>query len=248
MKELKKSVILLSLLGAVTLGAGITVAAQTMNRVVEATVRYDMNIRLDGETLVLRNAAGDVVQPIMIDGTTYLPLRALGEILGLDVNWEGATQTVSLYSRRDRALWLADHASVIDGNRLSIVRGVGNIHQPAGHTFDSAVTLGFGSIGADGVIELDTRYDSLNLTGIMFHRENNQRDAVIEFSIVNADTGTTLFTRPLQANVLHTDISFNLYGATRLRVSVPLSGELARYGAAGNQGNTIYLFNPILVN
>ena len=56
----------------------------------------NIQVALDGEILDLRNASGDPVEPFRMDGTNYLPVRALAEALGLGVSWDGATSTVHL--------------------------------------------------------------------------------------------------------------------------------------------------------
>ncbi len=56
----------------------------------------DVIIKLNGETLVLKDANNQTLQPVIINGSTYLPVRAISENLGLDVGWDGKTRTVSL--------------------------------------------------------------------------------------------------------------------------------------------------------
>ena len=53
-------------------------------------------VELDGTKLTLRDASGNTVEPFIIDGTTYLPVRAIAEAMGLDVTWNSSTQTVKL--------------------------------------------------------------------------------------------------------------------------------------------------------
>ena len=62
---------------------------------VSATYR-DISIIIDGTELVPTDAAGNMVEPFLIDGTTYLPVRAISEALGLNVTWDNATSTVAL--------------------------------------------------------------------------------------------------------------------------------------------------------
>lgn len=38
----------------------------------------------------------DAVQPIVIEGTTYLPIRAMSNLLGLNIGWSQATKTVTI--------------------------------------------------------------------------------------------------------------------------------------------------------
>jgi len=72
------------------------VAAQTTR---QANLLFrDISITLDGETLVPVDVHGNAVEPFIIDGTTYLPVRAISNALGLDVDWDDATSTVILTS------------------------------------------------------------------------------------------------------------------------------------------------------
>ncbi|BAK99956.1 hypothetical protein OBV_27580 [Oscillibacter valericigenes Sjm18-20] len=64
---------------------------------IQKTLEYkDIQVTLDGKKLDLKDAKGNAVEPFMLDGTNYLPVRALSEALGLDVSWDGNTNTVVL--------------------------------------------------------------------------------------------------------------------------------------------------------
>jgi len=56
----------------------------------------NIKIILDGEELIPKNVNGDIVDPFIMDGTTYLPVRAISEALGLDVEWDGNNWKVYL--------------------------------------------------------------------------------------------------------------------------------------------------------
>lgn len=45
-------------------------------------------------TITPKDTNGKVVEPFIVDGTTYLPIRAVSEALGKDVYWNGQTNTV----------------------------------------------------------------------------------------------------------------------------------------------------------
>ena len=62
----------------------------------EALTYRDIKVELEGTRLTLRDGDGTVVEPFIIDGTTYLPVRAVAEALGLDVTWNGQTGVVAL--------------------------------------------------------------------------------------------------------------------------------------------------------
>ena len=61
----------------------------------QATLNYrGISISINGEVKPLTDANGNVVEPFIIDGTTYLPVRGIAEALGLNVEWDNATSTV----------------------------------------------------------------------------------------------------------------------------------------------------------
>lgn len=63
----------------------------------QATLDYTgINITLNGQTVTPTDANGNPVEPFAIDGTTYLPVRAIANAMGLGVAWEQSTQTVKL--------------------------------------------------------------------------------------------------------------------------------------------------------
>lgn len=54
----------------------------------------NIKIVIDGKEITPSDANGKVVEPFIIDGTTYLPVRAVASALGEEVNWDGETNTV----------------------------------------------------------------------------------------------------------------------------------------------------------
>lgn len=65
-----------------------------------ATLNYSgIKITLNGNALTPTDASGATVEPFTIDGTTYLPVRAIANAMGLDVAWNDSTQTVALSNK-----------------------------------------------------------------------------------------------------------------------------------------------------
>ena len=53
-------------------------------------------MELNGSKQTLQDSQGNPIYPISYNGSTYLPIRAIGETMGLTVDWDSATQTVDL--------------------------------------------------------------------------------------------------------------------------------------------------------
>ena len=91
--------VILPLLCAVLLLGPLTGYAQAIDTVT-ARLSPDYTIVIDGADRTFYNAAGRQVHPIAYDGTTYLPVRAIGELMGRNVDWNETTKTVTLSGAR----------------------------------------------------------------------------------------------------------------------------------------------------
>lgn len=98
MKKLQWRGFVLGILISVALMSIVGTAAATVSK---TTVEVDYNnikVTMDGQAVNLVDANGVAVEPFIIDGTTYLPVRAVANALGLDVKWDEETKTVELDS------------------------------------------------------------------------------------------------------------------------------------------------------
>ena len=96
---MKKNRLIKTTACAMALSAALTVSAFAVTNVT-ATLRPDVTVRIDGIARDFYNAQGKEVHPILYNGTTYIPLRAIGELMGKNVNWDGTTGTASLGGTR----------------------------------------------------------------------------------------------------------------------------------------------------
>lgn len=65
---------------------------------VTAYMCYDVGINYNGENVIMKNADGSRIFPIIYGGTTYIPIRPMGNLFGVPVDWDGTTRTVLLGS------------------------------------------------------------------------------------------------------------------------------------------------------
>ena len=72
-------------------GAALAATTQTQQA-------YFNNIKIvvDGKEIHPQDAAGNSVEPFIVNGTTYLPVRAVADALGKEVYWDGPNYTVYL--------------------------------------------------------------------------------------------------------------------------------------------------------
>jgi|GEM_PF-7086207 len=93
---------------AVTLTS--TVFGTQLNQTITAIYR-DIKIIIDGKEIIPKNADGNIAEPFIVDGTTYLPVRAISEAVGYDVSWNDETNTIVLIKKQT-----PEAEDFIDGN------------------------------------------------------------------------------------------------------------------------------------
>lgn len=72
---------------------GTALAANTVYKNIR--VQYcGIKLMVNGAPVTPKDANGSTVEPFIYNGTTYLPVRAVGNALGQDVSWNGNTKTV----------------------------------------------------------------------------------------------------------------------------------------------------------
>ena len=85
---------------ALVLSSG-AVFADTITKTVNA-VYNNIKIVIDGKQITPKDANGNTVEPFIIDGTTYLPVRAVAEAFGEKVDWDGTSNTVYIGEKPER--------------------------------------------------------------------------------------------------------------------------------------------------
>ena len=77
-------------------GIGGAVHASSTLREIRAYLNYGITVKLDGVEQPLYDAKGNRVYPVSYNGTTYVPIRAISSLLGVNVDWDGSTKSVLL--------------------------------------------------------------------------------------------------------------------------------------------------------
>lgn len=73
-------------------------AAASSNTVSKDLTYRGIRITLNGEELSPKDANGSATEPFLMDDSTYLPVRAVADALGMDVAWDDGASTVMLTS------------------------------------------------------------------------------------------------------------------------------------------------------
>ncbi|WP_235832706.1 stalk domain-containing protein [Acetivibrio mesophilus] len=66
-----------------------TVWGYSALRKVDATANDNIKIYYDGDLKTFTDTDGSKISPVIINGRTYLPLRAISDLVGVGVEWDG---------------------------------------------------------------------------------------------------------------------------------------------------------------
>lgn len=67
---------------------------------VTAELSPDIHVIIDGAERIFYNVQGQEVHPISYAGTTYVPIRSIGELMDKNVNWDESTSTATIGGAR----------------------------------------------------------------------------------------------------------------------------------------------------
>ncbi len=197
----KKNLVIAILVFALIVSNIATVTYANGGKMVE--IFTGINLKVDGETFVPKDANGYAVDVFSYNGTTYLPLRALSEKFGKTVDWDNATKTVSIDS----------NSSLSDGSKTSQQKSSQNNIKPVkltdimpydsqyfdilnsfidtnGTTHKDVILLKrysySGGCGAEAKYKIDGKYNKFS--GLFFNCNHEKEDEKSKLSIYGDDT------------------------------------------------------------
>ena len=93
MKKIKVLALSCLILASLTVSA-LAITGTVKN--IQAQIRGDITVNVDGVQQTFKTAQGKVIEPISYNGSTYLPVRAIGELMGKTVTWTESTKVIDL--------------------------------------------------------------------------------------------------------------------------------------------------------
>lgn len=81
-----------------------TQGSQTAYTVGQENVTSGISLNVDGKQVIPTNSKGKAVNLFILDGVIYLPVRAVAEALGCEVDWDGSANAVQITSKENIVL------------------------------------------------------------------------------------------------------------------------------------------------
>lgn len=229
------------ILVGVMLATGITVFAAGNSKMIEAFYT-GIKLFVDGGEYIPKDANGNVVEPFIYNGTTYLPVRAVADAFGKDVIWDGANQTVYL-GKKDQnqpdayldKMQYVGYRESGDGHWFSIANSITDYNDKeyrGGIVFliDSWWHSGWQSSEID--YALNSQYSKLCGTIVLPKsytdyngNHTNLRTAETTVIIYNADNGTELFRVDGVFNSMPYNFEISVKGVNKISIVVMPEAE-----------------------
>ena len=174
-----------------------------------------VNIYIDDVKLSPKDANGNPVEVFVYNGTTYLPVRAVGEAVGKTVQWEAKTSSVYLgkHTGNKPAVWLKD---------LDYFKG-DNWSTPENSTWsDDSVKDNMGVVHEnvisgtiDNTYKLNGQYSKITGTFFCNYRSRSYDS---KFHLKIYGDGELLYSATVGGDIEPIDFSVDLRGVLELRI------------------------------
>lgn len=119
MKRKTLTVLLISV--ALLFGFTAGVSSAPILEKITANLDWSIKFEIDGQPWTPEDGAGNKMAAINYSGTNYLPVRAVSEALGVAIQWDGATRTVSLGEKSDET-WITDAALEMKSSNAEVTK------------------------------------------------------------------------------------------------------------------------------
>lgn len=224
MKEKLKGVAIGLLMGALLTG-GISYAA---NRAETIEVLYDnIKIFIDGEELDPRDGNGQKVEPFIYNGTTYLPVRAVGQAVGKSVEWDGVEKVVYLGAKPGNVENWLDVCGPYQYKSCKEYRLTNNEYfKMSGKKYTNGYTMYLWNPAgtAEALYNLDGRFNSVSFT--VGHIDDTTRaNAKLNVYL----DGIIAYTKELKYDDLAQKVTIPLDGALQMKIELVSEEPLNTY-------------------
>lgn len=204
---------------------------------ISADIASYITVKLDGNVLDMKDANGNKVEPIIVDGTTYLPVRAISNAFGKDIDWNDETKTISIGSNSEftNLISVTNEGKGYTGSKVAnesnlTFSNIGDI----GVKYQTAIKLSdINSAEKDFKLTLNKNYSTLSCTLLFVPSEGNDK-CIAE---IKNNAGISVLSNTIEPNKPVYVENIDITGATELT----FEGETEVF----TEG-VLYFLNPVV--
>ena len=226
----------------------LTAFAYASSQQVTATLDSGVTITYNGQAQTMLDVNGAVVYPIIYNGTTYVPIRAVSNMLDIPVEWNAGTRTVMLGSGEGGQAPPPSEVSLVTAGRLSStswwnkVQGAGNMPQ-IGAKFTGAIWQANVTMQESRAVAItyDGSYSTLTFSYAVVTESGETPKNLTTFKVINKDTGTVIFAGTTYGGEVKESGAVDISGVNNLEF-------VASYNSSpvDIQNRAIWIFDPVL--
>ncbi len=209
---------------------GVLVAVLTVSSIAGYAANT-VRIVIDGRELIPTDVNGNRVDPVIINGTTYLPVRAVANAIGKAIYWDGPEYTVYLGEMNGKLAYPTVQIEDIVSIGKDEAEISNQLTDNYGNTYSHAIE-GINYVGRDVELEylLNMKYSSLK--GILYVAEGTTSDNLNGSLAVIAD-GKTIYRSPIMSKTSQpVNVDVNVTGYNDVVISIA-GGYRICFGEAG---------------
>lgn len=196
----------------------------------------NIKIYIDGNQIQPKDAQGNVVEPFIMDGTTYLPIRAVSNAFAKSVQWDGKTNSVYIGKAPDEtsSAWLEEmdyfNRNIGETNKWRNWQ-ISKDKDSTGASYDHGI-LGELYYDNEQYIEYLLNQKYKNFKGkIALHFDTRSTKEELKVQIYGDDK--LIYTSPtITGGVLPVDFNVDVTGVIKLKIKFlgTSAGEETRFG------------------
>ncbi|WP_010095150.1 stalk domain-containing protein [Ornithinibacillus scapharcae] len=207
---------LLAIIIGVSLVFGITIGATAAPVLEKISAHFDWSIKfqLNGKDWQPTDQSGKKIAPIVYQGATYLPARSISEALGVAVDWNGKSRTITLGERlisipiiREKMERVQDNSSVFKTEDKAYTVNDG-IDYKSGVLMDN-----LNSAATSFSLVPDNKFQKVELTFIALNKQESYRIKVSD------DNGVVLKDITLSPGSAAHNVTLDIGGVKNLKIS-----------------------------
>lgn len=201
-------------------------------RLVNIKVAYDnIKVVVDGKEVQFGvDSTGKKIEPFIYNGTTYLPIRAVGEALGKQVQWDQNTKTAFLGDGQvitgESQKVLTEVMPPFTKSRVTVTtkNDTRNEIDLAGKIYNNGISFEAGRVGSTGYANFNLEGKYTNLTGLL-GLDEAEHEVKVDF----VGDGKLLKSFTIIGGQLPVDVNLDVTGVRLLEMKFEKTGGARNY-------------------